>query len=154
MAKKCAAVHEEGPEDKLFSKSFHKKMTNNPTELTDNIVDELDPVMVKHTNKRKCHEEDIHPIRSLGLDVNDDNDPAPENVPTTAEEDDDNGNAPLNVCWHKDSICQQKKDNAGMREPSLNHKKACVTGASVEKCSICSFQCHSSKRLFKRQAIN
>ena len=116
-AERWAIVFEEGPEKHLFSNNEENKAPDNDAPNKQ----ELEPMMQKYKGKRKCDDKDVNLIRSLGLDVDDDNDPAPENIPNQSNEQD--ANAPTNLRWYKDPICQRKKSEAGIREPQCTQGK-------------------------------
>ena len=133
-AKRLVKIEVEGPEDGFFGKVHDSSTTisNVNTTATSNLnggvsngtnIGEgeiIDPVVF---NTRNC-KEDIAMVRSLGMTVDDDNDPAPENIPdlTSITERQISSVEDLypGQSWGWNGFDERKKENFVKTEPKIN----------------------------------
>jgi hypothetical protein len=82
-AERYAKVKVEGEADGFFSKKITDLpiFTNAPTFSADDLFKPIDVSLLDIGSSGSTRSEDIALARSQGLDVDDDNEPAPENIP-------------------------------------------------------------------------
>ena len=103
------------------SKYFDRPLTL-PNEDEDNgdtnpnLEDEGEDIEERFFQLSGTNAEDVAHVRSLGLGVDDDNQPAPENVPTDAPTED------TNQTWGWDGVDHRSKHNFFDVAPTLNHR--------------------------------
>ncbi len=97
-------VETEGPTDHLFGNDAA------PEAAAEEVGEEV-PEEVLH-----AHSEDVNLIRNAGFDVDDDNEPAPENIPVEGETVD------LQQTWGWSGICNRKATGVANHPPRLNGK--------------------------------
>ena len=110
---KFAKVEKEGPEDQFFEAAASNVTTDSAADNRGNDDDKVEiPPLVFHATSRA---EDIHMVRGMGFYVDDDNEPAEENIPAEAVADKTEEAA----TWEWDGVCDRQANNHHNNNPSL-----------------------------------
>jgi hypothetical protein len=118
-ARRFVLVLEEGPNDGVWEEVANNPAPGNPS-LPDGDVDNPVPIDDAIFNLRGTAE-DIAMVRNQGFDVDDDNEPVPENVPTDdGPTVDDNNGLYEDQTWGWDGI-DRRANNGGYEEPSFTN---------------------------------
>ena len=127
-AERFALVDKEGPESAFF---HHGSSNNEENHLINNEkMDEGEkiPNSVFHATGSV---DDVNYVESLGFLVDDDNAPAPEDIPTTNEGGSYDGYEA--ATWNRNGICPRKRDNVHNVAPSIKgmSKISILNGVSI-----------------------
>ena len=106
----------EGSPDHFFDKNVHLSTTNGKIEDS-SLGEEEANVIPDCIFRSQRNTEDIQFVRGLGFEVDDDNDPAPENVPATHSNQEAEDYVPAE--WKWDGMCSRKSSKAQNMKPSM-----------------------------------
>ena len=113
-----AKVTEEGPPSQIFVDAIPPSLTSVGRASDDTAEENQDeiPDCVRHATSKS---EDVALIRGLGFHVDDDNDPAPENIPTTRGEEERISDENVGAKFEWDGICARRQNNSQPSRPKL-----------------------------------